>query len=65
MPYPSKNPSTYSDTNKNSAAFTLPSRSLDYDYLLLQDGFFLLLQDSGKIILVDGVYNGFITEPKS
>ncbi len=64
MAYPSRNSSTYSSPSKNSSVGNLPSRSTVTDYLLKQDGFFLLLQTGAKIILSE-TYNGFVTEPKS
>lgn len=42
---------TWTNQTKNTTSYTLQEKSLPMDFLLLESGFFLLLEDGGKLVL--------------
>lgn len=62
--YPDRNTATYTSPSKNSSTSTNGIRSTVTSYLLLQNGGYLLQQDSNKLI-IDVSFNGYTSQPKS
>lgn len=51
----SKNTSTYSNQTKHSSTYTNSSKPVLNQFLLKEDGYYLLLENGGKIILEQNV----------